>query len=105
MALTDSVVPLNQELRKQGLEGEVATELDVKELLRLRTGELSELLAVGCNKFEELVVALIAVVGDEMVRLGMCLQELELVEKEASETLSFLLASKAREFDEFPEPK
>ena len=50
MALTDSKVPLNQELRKQGLEGEVATELDVKELLGLRTGELSELLAVGCNK-------------------------------------------------------
>ena len=39
------------------------------------------------------MVALIAVVGDEVVRLGMFLQELELVVKEASETLSFLLAS------------
>ena len=88
------VPPPNQELRKRGLEGEVATELDAKELLGLRTGELSELLEVGCNKFEELVAALITVVGDELVTLGMFLQELELVVKEASETLSFLLASK-----------
>jgi len=83
-------MPLIQEWRKLGLVvGEEATEPDANELFGLTAGELLELLVVGWEDSKEVVVAVLVV---EIVRLGMLVQELEMV-LEGLGKFNFLLAS------------
>ena len=82
-------MPPNQEWRMLGLDGEEATDPDANELFGLTAGELLELLLVGREESEEMVVA---VFGEEEVRLGILVQELEMV-LEGFWKFNFLLAS------------
>jgi len=68
-------MPLNKELSKLGLEGEVSTGLELKEESGLADGELIGLL-MGIEEDEELVLV-DEVCGKVTVRPGMVLQELD----------------------------
>jgi len=69
--------------------GEEATEPEAKELFGLTAGELLELLVAGWEASKEVVVAVLA---EQKVRLGMLVQELEMV-LEGLGRFNFLLAS------------